>query len=256
MEVVSDPGISGAKRPEDRPGFQQIIELAKEHKFSVLLLWRFDRLARNLLFSVTTVHDLKEQYAIVLRSVTEPIETTVHPNTLLASTPRPPVRHDQSTYAAAARHREALVQGTRIATIARNLRVSRSWASREANAPQTRVMLASMLNNRAETIARLIDHAFDVIEDALQAVKVVRQWPSNRQIEVPDHRIRLEAAGLFLKLFCLPVFRTGQSAIASSMARHPQVAHTSEQRPSTPSGADYKARFEAVRLLIRMLSKV
>jgi len=41
---------------------------------------------------------------------------------------------------------EALVQGTRIATIARNLRVSRSWASREANAPQTRVMLATMLN--------------------------------------------------------------------------------------------------------------
>ena len=49
---------------------------------------------------------------------------------------------------------EALVQGTRIATIASNLRVSRSWASREANAPQTRVMLASMLNNRAESIAR------------------------------------------------------------------------------------------------------
>ncbi len=49
---------------------------------------------------------------------------------------------------------EALVQGTRIATIARNLRVSRSWASREANAPQTRVMLASMLNKLAKTIAR------------------------------------------------------------------------------------------------------
>jgi len=51
---------------------------------------------------------------------------------------------------------EALVQGVQIATIARNLRVSRSWAS-----------------------PRLIDHALDVIEDALQAVKVVRQWPSN-----------------------------------------------------------------------------
>ena len=69
---------------------------------------------------------------------------------------------------------EALVQGTRIATIARNLRVSRSCASREANAPQTRVMLSRMLVNRAESIARLFDHALDVIEDALQAVKVVR----------------------------------------------------------------------------------
>ncbi len=58
---------------------------------------------------------------------------------------------------------EALVQGTRITTIARNLRVSRSWASREASAPQTRVMLACMLNNRAESIARLIDHALDAM---------------------------------------------------------------------------------------------
>ena len=75
IDVVSDPGVSGAKRPEDRPGFQRIIELAKARKFSVLLLWKFDRLARNLLFSVTTVDDLKEQYGVVLRSVTEPIDT-------------------------------------------------------------------------------------------------------------------------------------------------------------------------------------
>ena len=75
IDVVSDPGVSGAKRPEDRPRFQKILELAKARKFSMLLLWKFDRLARNLLFSVTTVHDLKEQYGIVLRSVTEPIDT-------------------------------------------------------------------------------------------------------------------------------------------------------------------------------------
>lgn len=75
IDVVSDPAVSGAKRPEERPGFQQIIALAKARRFSVLLVWKFDRLARNLLFSVTTVHDLKEQYAVVLRSVTEPIDT-------------------------------------------------------------------------------------------------------------------------------------------------------------------------------------
>ncbi len=75
IDVVSDPGVSGAKRPEERPGFQKILELAKARKFSVLLVWKFDRLARNLLFSVTSVHDLREQYAVVLRSVTEPIDT-------------------------------------------------------------------------------------------------------------------------------------------------------------------------------------
>jgi site-specific DNA recombinase len=75
VNVVSDPGVSGAKRPEDRPGFQRILELAKARNFSVLLLWKFDRLARNLLFSVTAAHELKEQYGVVLRSVTEPIDT-------------------------------------------------------------------------------------------------------------------------------------------------------------------------------------
>jgi site-specific DNA recombinase len=75
VDVVSDAGVSGAKRPEDRPGFRRIIELAAAGKFSVLLVCKFDRLARNLIFSVTTVHDLKEQYGIVLRSVTEPIDT-------------------------------------------------------------------------------------------------------------------------------------------------------------------------------------
>ena len=38
-------------------------------------VWKFDRLARNLLFSVTTVNDLKEWYDVVLRSVAEPIDT-------------------------------------------------------------------------------------------------------------------------------------------------------------------------------------
>jgi site-specific DNA recombinase len=75
LDVVADPGVSGAKRPEDRRGFQRILELAKAEQFSMLLLWKFDRLARNLLFSVTTVHDLKEHYGVVLRSVTEPIDT-------------------------------------------------------------------------------------------------------------------------------------------------------------------------------------
>ena len=75
VDVVRDAGVSGAKRPEDRPGFKRILELATARKFSVLLLWKFDRLARNLLFSVTTAHDLKDEYGIVLRSVTEPIDT-------------------------------------------------------------------------------------------------------------------------------------------------------------------------------------
>jgi site-specific DNA recombinase len=58
VEIVADPGESGAKAPEHRPGFARILELAKGGLFSVLLVWKFDRLARNLLFSVLTVNDL------------------------------------------------------------------------------------------------------------------------------------------------------------------------------------------------------
>src|SRR4051794_8502838 len=50
VEIVSDAGVSGAKRPEDRDGFRRVLELAVAGEFSILLVWKFDRLARNLLF--------------------------------------------------------------------------------------------------------------------------------------------------------------------------------------------------------------
>jgi site-specific DNA recombinase len=52
-----------------------VLELAEAQAFSVLLVWKFDRLARSLLFSVTTVNELQERYRVVLRSITEPIDT-------------------------------------------------------------------------------------------------------------------------------------------------------------------------------------
>src|SRR3954447_19994541 len=75
LEVVADPGISGARAPAERPGFRRVLQLAQERAFSMLLVWKFDRLARSLLFSVTTVNELQERYAVELRSVTEPIDT-------------------------------------------------------------------------------------------------------------------------------------------------------------------------------------
>src|SRR3954471_20116460 len=45
VEIVSDAGVSGAKRPDDREGFRRVLELAADKKFSILLVWKFDRLA-------------------------------------------------------------------------------------------------------------------------------------------------------------------------------------------------------------------
>jgi site-specific DNA recombinase len=74
--VEKDSGVSGAKKPSERAGFRRVLQLAEERRYSVLLVWKFDRLARNLFYSVTTVNDLQEKYGVVLRSVTEPIDTS------------------------------------------------------------------------------------------------------------------------------------------------------------------------------------
>jgi site-specific DNA recombinase len=74
-DVISDPGISGATRPAERPGFGALIGKAAEGHFHVLLVWKFDRLARHIVYAVTAVNDLSERHGVVVRSVTEPIDT-------------------------------------------------------------------------------------------------------------------------------------------------------------------------------------
>lgn len=64
---------------------------------------------------------------------------------------------------------EALVHGVTKAAIARRLGVSRSWASREANSPQTRLMLAALMEKNApQRIGQLLDQGLTAIEDACQ----------------------------------------------------------------------------------------
>lgn len=71
--VVADAAVSGATNPLQRPGFQQIIEQAAD--IDLLLVWKFDRLARDLVYAVATTDLLLRDYDIKLRSVTEPIDT-------------------------------------------------------------------------------------------------------------------------------------------------------------------------------------
>ena len=76
VRIVADVAVSGATHPEEREGFKEVLKLAAEGAFSVLLVWKFDRLSRSLLDSVVTVNNLREKYGVVLRSVTEPIDTS------------------------------------------------------------------------------------------------------------------------------------------------------------------------------------
>ena len=75
VHIATDAGVSGATRPADRDGFKVLMEMAEAKAFAVLLVYKFDRLARQIVYAVTTVKDLDERFGVVLRSVTEPIDT-------------------------------------------------------------------------------------------------------------------------------------------------------------------------------------
>ena len=79
VELVSDPGVSGATRPADRPGFARILELAAAGAFDVLLVPKIDRLSRDIRHAMTTVSDLAELHEVAFRSVTESVIDTSNP---------------------------------------------------------------------------------------------------------------------------------------------------------------------------------
>jgi len=74
VDVIADAAISGATRPRDRPGFGRLLTISCG-TCSVLLVWKFDRLARDILHAVTTVNELAAIHNLQIRSVTEPIDT-------------------------------------------------------------------------------------------------------------------------------------------------------------------------------------
>jgi site-specific DNA recombinase len=79
VDVLSDPGISGATRPAGRPGFARVLELAGAKRFSVLLVHKIDRLARDIRHAVTTVSELAEEHDVAFRSVAESVIDTANP---------------------------------------------------------------------------------------------------------------------------------------------------------------------------------
>lgn len=75
LVTIIEDSISGGTEPKNRPGFRQILGMAVAKKFDILLVWKFDRLARHLVYAVVTVNELQE-LGIVIKSVTEPIDTS------------------------------------------------------------------------------------------------------------------------------------------------------------------------------------
>jgi hypothetical protein len=80
-------------------------------------------------------------------------------------------RSNRKSNREALHHCGTLLAGIKIATVARQLGVSRSWASREAHAPGTRILVAELLNSQRERLSALFDQTLDVIKDAFKRAR-------------------------------------------------------------------------------------
>lgn len=74
-EHIYKDTISGGKPADKRPGLSQLLSDAEDGKFDVLLVYKIDRLARNLKIFLGIIEQL-EAANVNFRSVTEPIDTS------------------------------------------------------------------------------------------------------------------------------------------------------------------------------------
>ena len=94
--------------------------------------------------------------------------------------------------------------------VARQLGVSRSWASREANALGTRNLLAELLEPHCKRLNALFDQILDVIEDAMKA----RQFLVVNRVLVDVGPRSLRPAPSREGVYCVDVSREQGQAIA------------------------------------------
>ncbi len=71
VTVISDPGLSG--KDMRRPGLQQVLAAVEAGHVSHLVIWRLDRLSRNL-GDLIELSELLAAHGVVLHSVTESID--------------------------------------------------------------------------------------------------------------------------------------------------------------------------------------
>lgn len=68
--IYKDIGYSGFSSVEERPALKRLLEDMKKQKFDVMIVYKIDRLARNLKLLLKIFEDLKK-YKITFKSITE-----------------------------------------------------------------------------------------------------------------------------------------------------------------------------------------
>ncbi len=72
VEVFSDEGISGAREPGERRGWIALYNYLDEHGAHGVLVYKLDRLARDLRIQENIIHDLQVKKAKAIISIKEP----------------------------------------------------------------------------------------------------------------------------------------------------------------------------------------
>jgi len=80
VEEYCDEGISGSK--DSRPGLNRLLADAEAGKFSVVLVWKLDRLGRSLIHLVRLLEDFR-RFGIELVSFSEGLDFTTTTGKLL-----------------------------------------------------------------------------------------------------------------------------------------------------------------------------
>jgi hypothetical protein len=93
----------------------------------------------------------------------------------------------------------SVVAGRSITATAKELGISREWASRQANAPETRQLIVSLLAGELERVHQLFDEALKAIQQALHARR--RGLSEGEVVDLgPDHYARLAAVGRLVQI--------------------------------------------------------
>lgn len=73
-KIYTDSGFSGSNL--DRPGLQQMIKDAENHKFDMVLVYKLDRLSRSQKDTLYLIEDVFDQHDVAFASMTENFDTS------------------------------------------------------------------------------------------------------------------------------------------------------------------------------------
>ena len=75
QKVYRDDGVTGTLPLEERPAGYELLQDARKEKFSLVLLFKLDRLGRATRVILNAVHEL-DSLGVKVRSMTEPFDTS------------------------------------------------------------------------------------------------------------------------------------------------------------------------------------